>query len=218
MKVQLGAIYKTKDQWDSEYLLCPIENYSRNKYLNKRLLIRTTFFSFFAFIFGYSLYWFSDSISGMIDYILAFVYTYILSFYLMQPIHEFTHLVFYPKTFTDKNITIRFFNNKRLVTCISHSPISSLRLCFILMLPFILFTLLPGIYMLNINFNIYIYAFIVANAILSSDDIFNTLLQFFVKSENDEKYLYELPNVSLNESQENLVETKSDAETDIKSN
>lgn len=197
MKVQLGSIYKTKDQLDSEYITCPIENYNRDKYLNRRLFIRTFFWGVFAFGLGYNLYWYNQSLSTIIDLISKFIYIYILSFYLMQIPHELVHLLFYPKTFTEKNIDIKFLNHKRLITCISHSPISSQRLCFTLMLPFILFVVIPTtLCMFNGYFNIYIYGFATANAILSADDLLNVFLQFFKASENGEKFLYELPNTS----------------------
>lgn len=196
MKVQLGSIYKTKDQLDSEYIICPIENYDRAKYLNRRLLIRTFLGCIFAFGLGYNLYWDNQSLGVIIDLISKYIYMYILSFYLMQIPHEFIHLLFYPKTFTEKNIDVRFFNHKRLVTTISHSPISSKRLCFILLLPFVLFALIPTIYMLNGYFNIYIYGFAAANAVLSADDLLNVLLLFVKISENNEKFLYEIPNTN----------------------
>lgn len=210
MKVQLGSIYKTKDELDSEYIICPIENYDRNKYLNKRLFIRTFFWCLFAFGLGYNLYWYNHSLNTIIDIIFKFIYIYIGSFYLMQLPHELIHLLFYPKTFTEKNIDIKFLNHKRLVTCISHSPISSQRLCFILILPFILFVVMPStLCILNGYFNIYIYGFTAANAILSADDLLNVFLQFFKIVDNEDKFLYELLNVNeLSTSKEDLnVET-----------
>lgn len=195
MKFELGAIYKTKEQRDSEYIICPIRNYNRDKYLNKRLLIRTILWCIFAFGLGYNLYWFNESIYQMRNFIFTFLLVYVVSFYLLQIPHEFLHLVFYPKTFTDKDIEVKFLNNKRLVTCISHSPISSIRLCCILIIPFALFTLFPLIYLSNSDFNIYLYGIITSNAILSSDDLINIILQFFIPPENGLKFLYELDNI-----------------------
>ena len=63
-------------------------------------------------------------------------------------------------------------------------------------MPFILFSILPliVIYCLG-EFDLYLYSLSFANSILSSDDLLNIVLQFFVKS-NEEgcKKLFVIPN------------------------
>ena len=41
MKITYGKVFKAKNEWDNENILCPRKDYDRNTYWNLRLLFRT---------------------------------------------------------------------------------------------------------------------------------------------------------------------------------
>lgn len=196
MKITLGRIIKKPGDYDSENIICPIENYNRDKYLNRRILIRILFILLYGYGFGYMLASYSTTIRDIKIIIINFIIFYILSFYLIQIPHEFIHTLFYKKPFKNTNNSLIFFNNKRIVTSELNEEIHPTLLCFNLIMPFILFSLLPLIVVKCLGeFDLYLYSLSFANAILSSDDLLNIVLQFFVKTnEGGYKKLFIIPN------------------------
>lgn len=196
MKITLGRIIKKPGDYDSENIICPIENYNRDKYLNRRILIRILFILLYGYGFGYMLASYSTTIQDIKIIIINFIIFYILSFYLIQIPHEFIHTLFYKKPFKNTNNSLVFFNNKRIVTSELNEEIHPTLLCFNLIMPFILFSLLPLIVVKCLGeFDLYLYSLSFANAILSSDDLLNIVLQFFVKTnEGGYKKLFIIPN------------------------
>ena len=196
MRITLGRFIKKSGDYDSENIICPIENYHRDKYLNRRILIRILFILLYGYGFGYMLGSYSTTIQDIKITIANFIIFYILSFYLIQIPHEFIHTLFYKNPFKNTNNSLVFFNNKRIVTSELKEEIHSALLCLNLIMPFILFSILPliVIYCLG-EFDLYLYSLSFANSILSSDDLLNIVLQFFVKS-NEEgcKKLFVIPN------------------------
>lgn len=89
-----------------------------------------------------------------------------------------------------------FFNKKRIVTSELNEEIHPALLCFNLIMPFILFSVLPLIAIECLGeFDLYLYSLSFSNAILSSDDLLNIVLQFFVKpNEGGYKKLFIIPN------------------------
>ena len=196
MRIAIGRLTKKAEDYDSENILCPIEDYNRDKYLNRRILIRILFILLYGYGFGYMLGSYSTTIQDIKITIANFIIFYILSFYLIQIPHEFIHTLFYKNPFKNTNNSLVFFNNKRIVTSELKEEIHSALLCLNLIMPFILFSILPliVIYCLG-EFDLYLYSLSFANSILSSDDLLNIVLQFFVKS-NEEgcKKLFVIPN------------------------
>ncbi len=113
-----------------------------------------------------------------------------------------------------------FFNKKRIVTSELNEEIHPALLCFNLIMPFILFSVLPLIVIEWLGeFDLYLYSLSFANAILSSDDLLNIILQFFVKTnENGYKQLFVIPNnydyLISNNIEENFVESTVKSEFD----
>ena len=196
MRITLGRFIKKAGDHDSENIICPIENYDRDKYLNRRILIRILFILLYGFGFGYMLASYSTNIRDIKIIIVNFIIFYILSFYLIQIPHEFIHTLFYNKPFKNINNSLVFFNKKRIVTSELNEEIHPALLCFNLIIPFILFSVLPLIAIEWLGeFDLYLYSLSFANAILSSDDLLNIILQFFVKTnENGYKQLFVIPN------------------------
>ena len=196
MKITLGRFIKKAGDYDSENIICPIEDYHRDKYLNRRILIRILFILLYGYGFGYMLGSYSTTIQDIKITIANFIIFYILSFYLIQIPHEFIHTLFYKNPFKNTNNSLVFFNNKRIVTSELKEEIHSALLCLNLIMPFILFSILPliVIYCLG-EFDLYLYSLSFANSILSSDDLLNIVLQFFVIS-NEEgcKKIFVIPN------------------------
>lgn len=196
MRITLGRFIKKAGDYDSENIICPIENYDRDKYLNRRILIRILFILLYGFGFGYMLAIYDTTIHEIKVIVVNFIIFYILNFYLIQIPHEFIHTLFYKNPFKNTNNSLVFFNKKRIVTSELNEEIHPALLCFNLIMPFILFSLLPLIAIECLGeFDLYLYSLSFANAILSSDDLLNIILQFFVKTnENGYKRLFIIPN------------------------
>lgn len=194
MKITTGRFIKNKEDYDSENIVCSIENFNRDKFLNIRLFFRVLFASAYCFGFGYILAY-KTSIDDIKISILNFILFYILSFYLIQIPHEFIHTIFYKEPFKNKKNSLVFFNKKRIITSELDENIKPFMLFLSLITPFILFTIIPLIVIQYIGFDLYLYSLSLANAILSADDIVNILLQFFVsKDEDGYKRLFVIPN------------------------
>lgn len=196
MRITLGRFIKKTGDYDSENIICPIENYNRDKYLNRRIFIRILFILIYGYGFGYILGLYSTSIQDINIMILNFIAFYIINFYLIQIPHEFIHILFYKNPFKNTNNSLVFFNKKRIVTTELKEEIHLVLLCFNLIMPFILFSLFPLIAIKYLGkFDLYLYSLSFANAILSSDDLLNMILQFFVKPTKDKyKKLFIIPN------------------------
>lgn len=193
MKIVLGRFIKKKEEFDSENIVCPIKGYDRDKYLNRRIFFRILFILIYGFGLGYIIGLTSVTIHDVKVIIFNFILFYICNFYLIQIPHEFIHMLFYPNPF--KNNKMIFFNKKRIVTTELSEFIKPLLLVLSLITPFILFSILPLIAIYFIGFNIYLYTLSFANAILSSDDLLNIILQLFVKkNQYGKKRLYIIPN------------------------
>ena len=220
MRITLGRFIKKAGDHDSENIICPIENYDRDKYLNRRILIRILFILLYGFGFGYMLAIYDTTIQEIKVTIVNFIIFYILSFYLIQIPHEFIHTLFYKKPFKNTNNSLVFFNKKIIVTSELNEEIHPALLCFNLIMPFILFSVLPLIVIEWLGeFDLYLYSLSFANAILSSDDLLNIILQFFVKTnENGYKQLFVIPNnydyLISNNIEENFVESTVKSEFD----
>lgn len=194
MKITIGRFIKRKEDYDSENIICPIEDYNRDKYLNRRVLFRILFIILYGFGFGYMLAFNTSSINDIKMSVRNFVLFYIVSFYLIQIPHEFIHTIFYPAPFKNHKNSLVFFNKKRIVTTELEENINPFMLCLSLITPFILFSILPLIAIEYIGFDLYLYCLSFANAILSSDDLLNIILQLFVRSTGGTKKLFVIPN------------------------
>lgn len=214
MRISLGKFIKKAGDYDSENIVCPIEDYDRDKYLNRRILIRILFILLYGYGFGYMLAIESSTIQNLKMVVINFVIFYILNFYLIQIPHEFIHTLFYKNPFKNNNSLV-FFNKKRIITVELNENIHPTLLCLNLIMPFILFSILPLILIYCLKkFDLYLYSLSFANSILSSDDLLNIVLQFFIKS-NEEgcKRLFVVPN-----NYDYLINNKNSLENNILEN
>ena len=195
MQIVLGRFIKKKEDFDSENIICPIKDYDRDKYLNRRIIIRILFVILYGYELGYMLALNSNTINDIKVTVINFVLFYALNFYLIQIPHKFIHTLFYSKAFTNKKNKLVFFNKKRIVTTELEENTNTWLMILSLITPFLLFSILPIVLINNIGFDIYLYSLSFANAILSSEDLLNIILLFFSKK-NDEgkKTLYVIPN------------------------
>lgn len=213
MKITIGRFIKNKEDYDSENIVCSIESFNRDKFLNIRLFFRVLFASCYCFGFGYML-GYKASIDDIKISILNFILFYIASFYLIQIPHEFIHTIFYKSPFKNKRNSLVFFNKKRIVTTELAENIKPFMLFLSLITPFTLFTIIPLIVIQYIGFDLYLYSLSFANAILSADDIVNIILQFFVKKDDDGyKRLFIIPN-----NYDYLLENNNDENISIENN
>ena len=159
MQIVLGRFIKKKEDFDSENIICPIKDYDRDKYLNRRIIIRILFVILYGYELGYMLALNSNTINDIKVTVINFVLFYALNFYLIQIPHEFIHTLFYSKAFTNK---------KRIVTTELEENTNTWLMILSLITPFLLFSILPIVLINNIGFDIYLYSLSFANAILSS--------------------------------------------------
>ena len=202
MTLEKGIFFRTKDEYDCEFILSPLSKFNRTTYLNLRLVIRTILSLPLAFYLGYSLYYSCNSISDIKSFILSFIITYILSFYLLQIPHELIHYIIYSNFLSDPNAKIKLLNRKRFITSTYNGEINYVRsliglfaiiscsLSFVTSI-LIISSILSTILILK-GFNIIIYGIMWANLIISSEDILNILI--YLISNNEIKGIYELPN------------------------
>lgn len=194
MKISIGKFFRNKSDFDNANIICPIEFFNRDKYLNLRLLIRVLFISLFGFGFGYSIYFNISSTSDLKVYLISFALLYFFIFYLIQIPHEFIHAIFYKNPFKDNINKLLFFNKKRLLTSELTQPIKGYGLFLSLISPFFIFTIIPLIAICIIGFNLNLFALSFANAILSSEDLLNIILQLISGNNNGYKSLFVIPN------------------------
>ena len=95
MRIALGRFIKKTGDYDSENIICSIEDYNRDKYLNRRIFIRILFILLYGYGFGYILASYSTTVQDIEITIVNFIIFYIVSFYLIQIPHEFIHCMFY---------------------------------------------------------------------------------------------------------------------------
>ena len=73
MRISLGKFIKKAGDYDSENIVCPIEDYDRDKYLNRRILIRILFILLYGYGFGYMLAIESSTIQNLKMVVINFV-------------------------------------------------------------------------------------------------------------------------------------------------
>lgn len=195
MQIVLGRFIKKKEDFDSENIICPIKDYDRDKYLNRRIIIRTLFVILYGYGLGYTIGLNFNTINDIKITLINFTLFYVLNFYLIQIPHEFIHVLFYSKGFTSKKNKIVFFNKKRIVTTELKEDTNNWIMILSLITPFLVFSILPILLINNIGFDIYLYTLSFANAILSSEDLLNIILLLFSKkNDKGKKALYVIPN------------------------
>ena len=175
MKIEFGQFFRKKKEWDCENIICPIEDYSRIRYLNLRMLIRVSLSLPYVYFFGRRIFYDCTNITDIINYTFRFIFYYVALFYLLQIVHEFIHLISLPNPFSKRN-KILVLNKKRLFTSSLQNEYSTLSLCISLILPFILFSIIPIILIIFWRYNLLLLALSLANTILSSDDLLNIIL------------------------------------------
>lgn len=194
MKINIGKLFKRKEDYDSENIMCPIKNFDRDKYLNRRMIFRIFFILLYGFGFGYIIGYKNLDIKEIKIMLRDFFIFYILGFYLIQIPHEFIHTLFYKSVFKNEKNYLIFFNKKRIVTSKLQENIKPFMLFLSLITPFILFSVIPLITIYYIGFDLFLYTLSLSNAVLSSDDLLNIFLQTFSKDIDGYKTLYEIPN------------------------
>lgn len=192
MTLEKGIFFKTKDEYDCEFILSPISNFNRTTYLNLRLLIRTILSLPLAFYLGYFIYYSCTSIADMKLFILTLLVTYIFSFYLIQIPHELIHYIIYSNFLSDSNAKIKLLNRKRFITSTYNNEMSFFKILIGLFAPVLIISSILSTIIILKGFNIIIYGIMWANLIISSEDILNILILLI--SNNEIKGIYELPN------------------------
>ncbi len=183
MKIEFGQFFRNKKEWDCENIICPIDSYSRVRYLNLRMFIRVLLSLPYVYFFGRRVFYDCSNITDISNYTLRFIFYYVVLFYLLQIIHEFIHLIVLPKPFSKRN-KILVLNKKRLFTLMLQNEYSTLSLCISLILPFLLFSLTPILLIIYWKYSLLLLALSLSNTILSSDDLLNILL--LLKSYNSD--------------------------------
>lgn len=129
-----------------------------------------------SFEFGRQLYYLSGStISNLLIFLVMLV---IMNFIMIVP-HELSHMIYYPKTFNKDELVIGFSKANHSFYCYQKNPQKQFKVLLSLLTPLILFTVIPYCIICIKGFNLIIFAVIVANLIMSANDIYNFIVIFF---------------------------------------
>ena len=194
MLIKLGKFLKSKQEWDSENIICPVKTYNRIRYLNIRMVIRVVLSLPFFFFLGIKFAEIGTTLRSIFDYGIRFCLYYIALFYIFQIIHVLTHLLFLPHPFSKRN-TLLFFNKKRLVTYSLQNKYNPFILSLSLSIPLICYTIIPIILIIFWKYDLILFTLALANLILSSDDILNFFLLLIYCDLSEKQSLYPLNNI-----------------------
>lgn len=168
----------SKDKWK---FISDLKEKSFNRTL---LLFQVIIACSYAFGVGYSLYYIDNTIITAFNFLILFVFIYII---IVIP-HEFLHILCYK---SKKNVVVKY--NLLKLYFISHynGILSKKRVFILLLLPFITFTIIPTIISYILEFNIFLYALASANAIISSRDLLNVILMLKNAPKGSKLKIYE---------------------------
>ncbi len=175
MRIKLGKMFRNKKEWDCENIICPIENYNRIRYLNLRMLIRVLCALPYMYFLGRRIFYDCNSAKQIVDYIIRFTVYYIATFYLLQLLHEFIHLITLPNPFAKRN-KLLFLNKKRIFTVSLDNKYHIFNLIFSLIMPFIIFSIIPILLIYFWRYDLFLLSLSLASTVLCSDDILNVIL------------------------------------------
>ena len=150
--------------------------------LDKKFLVKLFFqviiICCYAFGLGYSLFYLDNLLMNVGIFLLLLI----LSYLIMLIPHELVHYICYPNK---DNVIIKHNLLKLKFTACIDGTISKQLALISLILPFIIFSIIPSIIIYLSSFNLFLYAIASANAIKSSKDIYN--------------YIFIIKNISKNE-------------------
>ena len=164
----------SSDEWNL------IDDLDKKSFISIKLLVKVIIACGYAFGLGYSLFYLDNPIKTGFLFLGLLAVSYLI---LIIP-HEFLHVLFYPNK---KNVIIRYTLSKLKFVSYINGTISKSLMLLSLILPFIIFSIIPSIIIYLFDFNLFLYAFASANAIMSGRDIFNFI--FIIKSTPKKEYL-----------------------------
>ncbi len=174
----------------NNYNIIDKENYSSIIFFLKVLVAIS-----YAFGLGYSLFFLGD------DYIhvgKTFFALLIISYIFIEYPYAFIKALFLPKVLKKDNINLEINPFTMAIDISSKVKISKVRIIFSLIVPCILFAVIPTIASYMLEFNIYLYAIASSAAIISVKDIIyliilikNNSLGNKIKLESNEFIFYE---------------------------
>ncbi|MCF0148496.1 MAG: DUF3267 domain-containing protein [Clostridium sp.] len=179
----------TEDDLDN-YNIIDKENYSSIIFFLKVPVALS-----YAFGLGYSLFFLGD------DYIhvgKTFLALLIISYIFIEFPYAFIKALFLPKVLKKDNINLEINPFTMAINIKSKIKISKVRIIFSLIVPCILFAVIPTIASYMLEFNIYLYAIASSAAIISVKDIIyllilikNNSLGSYIKLESNEFIFYQ---------------------------
>jgi len=157
----------TEDSSDN-YNIIDKENYSSVIFFLKVLVA-----ILYAFGLGYSLFFLGDDFIHVGKLFLALL---IISYILIEYPYAFIKALFLPKVLKKDNINLEINPFTMAINIRSKIRIAKVRIGFSLIIPCILFAVIPTIASYILEFNIYLYAIAASAAIISTKDIIYLLV------------------------------------------
>lgn len=157
----------TEDSLDNHNIIDK-ENYSSVIFFLKVLVA-----TLYAFGLGYSLFFLGDDFIHVGKLFLALL---IISYIFIEYPYAFIKALFLPKVLKKDNINLEINPFTMAIDIRSKIKISKVRIIFSLIIPCILFAVIPTIASYMLEFNIYLYAIAAAAAIISTKDIIYLLI------------------------------------------
>ena len=138
-----------------------------------KLLIELIMACIYAFGLGYNLFYLDRVLKTGLIFLVLLVVSYL---FIIIP-HEFLHVLCYK---TKDNVIIRYSLIKLKLVSYFDGTISKSRALVLIILPFIVFTIIPTVASYLLGFNIFLYAIASANSIKSGVDLLNFI--FVIKN------------------------------------
>lgn len=189
MKLVLGEmpfINKTELEEKNLNILTSVKS---NKYSIIIGFIMTFLGCICSFVFGYQLYYLPGStLSNLLMFLVLFV---IANFTIVIP-HELLHMIWFPREFKGDELVLGYNKGTHSFYTFLQSPNKQWKTLLSLLTPLILLTVIPFIIMFTNGggFNLIAFAFIVANLVLCSNDIYNFLVIFLKSPSNSKVKIY----------------------------
>ncbi len=168
--VNLKISILKKDETISNYLLDEYtEGYIIKKdFFNIILFIKVVVASIYAFGLGYSLFFLGDN---FIKVGIKFLFLLIVLYFFIELPYGLFKALLLPKVFNNDIIKLELYPFNMSISISSKKPVPKERLLISLIVPFLVFALIPTIVSYTLEFDVLLYAIASSSAIISVKDL-----------------------------------------------
>ncbi|MGL4731935.1 MAG: DUF3267 domain-containing protein [Clostridium sp.] len=166
MKLVYGEMPSLDRFFEEDSIWKKADMFNCNKVFNCRIKILFIISLIFSFGVGYSLYPYHTQALNALKYFFMY---FILSLIVVFPVHYATHIILIPSSIRKGFFVVNL--NRLSVKLFINKSISKDRYILSYLMPFIILTIIPFIYVTFINHNLVVFAIAYANALYSVGDL-----------------------------------------------